>query len=351
MSIPLSQYRPVTRLKTGSHPVARAKFPVFDIHTHFGPLVIGRDYDSKYDTGKVLEGLRRHGVQRLCNLELVWGSELERLERKLAGRQGTVYTFPSVDLSGFELPGFEDSVQRAMEDYRLAGYRGIKLWKDITLYRKDSRGRHIRLDDERLACIFSAAGENGLTVLIHIADPVAFFTPFDARNEYYECLAQNPEWLFYGEEFFSFEEHMRMQEAVLKRHPGTTFIIAHTGSCSEDLGFVSRLMDSYPNMHVDIAARINELGRQPYTARKFFIDHQDRILFGTDYIAGQDPEELYPYYFRFLETFDEYFDYGPEEEAGSMGRWKIYGIGLPDDVLEKVYHLNAERLLRLSQIP
>lgn len=348
MTIHLSQYQPVSHLTTESHQVTQAKFPVIDIHTHFGPLVIGRDYENKYDTDKVMEGLRRHGVQRLCNLELVWEKELERLQRKLTGHQDVIFTFPSIDLSGFELPSFRELVYQTMETYRRSGYKGIKLWKDITLYRKDSHGEHIRLDDERLSCVFSAAGENGLIVLIHIADPKAFFTPFDEHNEYYECLAQNPEWLFFGNECFSFEEHMTMQETILKRHPDTTFIIAHTGSCSEDLGFVGRLLSQYPNMYIDIAARINELGRQPYTARKFFMEYQDRVLFGTDYIAGQDPGDLYPYYFRFLETFDEYFDYGPEQKAGSTGRWKIYGIGLSADVLEKVYHLNAERLLKLT---
>lgn len=346
--IPLSQYKPVSRLSVGSSQVIRARFPVFDIHTHFGPLVIGKEYESKYDTDKVIQGLRRHGVQKACNLELVWGDELNRLQNKLGSHRQSVFTFPSIDISGFEQAGFRDDVCRTMAAYRQAGYKGIKLWKDITLYRRDSLGRHIRLDDERLGCIFSAAGENGLAVLIHIADPKAFFTPFDAHNEYYECLAQNPEWIFYGEGFFSFEEHMAMQETLLQRHPETTFIIAHTGSCSEDLGFVGRLMSCYPNMMIDIAARINELGRQPYTARKFFMEYQDRVLFGTDYIAGQDPQDLYPYYFRFLETFDEYFDYGPQDEAGTMGRWKIYGIGLPDDVLEKVYHLNAERVLKIK---
>ena len=346
MSILLSQYHPVTQMVTGSHSVTRAKFPVYDIHTHFGPLVIGSDYAEKYDTGNVVASLREHGIQGLCNLELVWNEELKHLQEKLSGHDDFISTFPSVSLSGFEHPDFEKTVRKTLEAYQKAGYRGIKLWKDITLYRKDSLGNHIRLDDERLSCVFDAAGKNGLIVLIHIADPKAFFTPLDEQNEYHECLVQNPHWLFYGGGFFSFEEHMRMQETLLRRHSATTFIIAHVGSCSEDLEYVGNLLRQYPNMYIDIAARVNELGRQPYTARRFFLEYADRILFGTDYIAGQNPADIYPYYFRFLETFDEYFDYGPSVEAGSMGRWKIYGICLPDEVLEKVYHLNAERLLK-----
>lgn len=345
MKITLPEYQPISQLRTGTTAIRKAKFPVIDIHTHFGPLVLGKDYANRYDTGSVIGALASYGVERLCNLELVWGSDLTRMEEKLSGHNGTVMTFPSIDLSGFEHPGFAEQVDSAMAAYKKAGFKGIKLWKDITMYRRDGKGNHIRLDDGRLGCIFSSAGHHGLVVLIHIADPIAFFTPFDARNEYYECLAENPEWRFSGDEFFSFEEHMSMQEAILKNHPETTFIIAHTGSCSEDLAFVSQLLHRYPNMHIDIAARINELGRQPYTARKFFLEHADRILFGTDFIADQDPGAIYPYYFRFLETHDEYFEYGPEEDVNSMGRWRIYGIGLPDDVLEKVYQMNARRIL------
>lgn len=349
MSIQLSEFRPVTRLRAASHSVPRPKYPVFDIHTHFGPLVIGKDYPEKYDTAAVIEGLQAYGVYGVCNVELVWEEELERMRKKLTGFETFALTFPSIDLSGYEQPDFPEKVHAVMAAYARAGYLGIKLWKDITLYRKDSRGNRIRLDDRRLGCIFDSAAQFGLRVLIHIADPIAFFTPHDARNEYYECLENNPQWLFYGDGHFSFEEHMAMQETLLARHPDTVFIIAHVGSCAEDLGYVGGLLKRYPNMHIDIAARIHELGRQPVTARAFFLDYADRILFGTDYIAGQDPAEVYPYYYRFLETFDEYFDYGPEKDVGSLGRWKIYGIGLPDEVLRKVYAQNAQRLLKAAE--
>lgn len=348
MDLKLSEYRPVHQLVTPWHAVNVPRFPVIDVHTHFGPLVLGPEYEKAYDTGQVLQDLARFGVEKACNLELVWGGELERLNRKTAGQEGRLFTFPSVEVARFEEPGFEEDVRETLASYRKAGYKGIKLWKDITLYLKDKRGGRIRLDDPRLSCVFDAAGENGLIVLIHIADPKAFFTPFDGSNEYYECLVENPEWNFSGPGHFSFQEHMAMQETVLSRHPGTTFIIAHGGSCSEDLGYVAGLLDRFPNLYIDIAARINELGRQPYTARRFFIRYADRVLFGTDYAAGQDPAELYPFYYRFLETFDEYFDYAPPGSENSLGRWKIYGVGLPDDALRLIYRDNAARLLGLG---
>ena len=348
MDLRLSEYQPVSQLVTPVHEIRVPRFPVIDVHTHFGPMVLGQEYEKEYDTEQVLGNLARFGVEQVCNLELVWDGELERMNRKTAGQEGRLFTFPSVDVSRYEEPGFEEGVRRSMAAYARAGYRGVKLWKNITLYLKDSQGGHIRLDDPKLACVFDAAGENGLVVLIHIADPKAFFTPFDGRNEYYECLVESPEWDFSGPGHFSFREHMEMQEAVLSRHPGTVFVIAHCGSCSEDLGYVSGLLDRFPNLYVDIAARINGLGRQPYAARRFFLRYADRVLFGTDFIAGQDPAELYPYYYRFLETFDEYFDYAPPGSENSMGRWKIYGIGLPDDALRLVYRDNARRLLKLE---
>lgn len=346
--LPLHRYDPISRLHTQAHLVQRAKFPVIDAHTHFGPLGLGEAYAERYDAKAVVERLRTYNVCHVCNLELQWAEGLQRLQSKLEGQEAYISTFASLDVTRFEDEDFPAYADATLAAYKHLGMRGVKLWKDITLYRKDRAGRHIRLDDPRLSPVFDAAGKHGLVVVIHIADPIAFFTPLDGQNEYYECLLENPEWSFAGSEFFSFAEHMRMQENILSAHPDTTFVIAHVGSCAEDLGFVGSLLERYSNLYIDIAARINELGRQPYAARAFFLRFQDRILFGTDYMACDDPACLYPYYFRFLETMDEYFDYAPPEERYSMGRWKIYGVGLPDAALKKVYHENAERVFGLA---
>lgn len=344
----LCDFKPETMMNTPQAPLVMSGRRVIDIHTHFGPLVLGPDYASSFNTTEVVAALREYGVVAVGNPEVVWGEALNQLQDTIAGQEGFVLTLPSLDMLRFEEPGFDSYVRDTLTDYQLRGFHGIKLWKNLTLYERDSQGQRINLNDSRLACVFDIAGELGLFVLIHIADPVAFFRPMDASNEYYECLVDKPDWQFYGKGVANFEEHMAMQEALLARHPSTTFVIAHVGSCAEDLGYVGKLMDRHPNLYIDLAARINELGRQPYTARQFFIRHADRILFGTDFIADQDPAELYPYYFRFLETFDEYFDYGPPGTQNSMGRWKIYGIGLPEDVLHKVYYGNAARLLGMQ---
>jgi predicted TIM-barrel fold metal-dependent hydrolase len=184
---------------------------------------------------------------------------------------------------------------------------------------------------------------------------VAFFTPIDRFNERFEELNNHPDWSFYGQDFPSNADLLEARNRVMERHPKTQFIVLHLGNFAEDLGHVSRSMDRCPNMHVDLAARIGELGRQPRNSRQFFEKYQDRILFGTDAVPHGDetPQQvygdlLYQIYCRFLETGDEYFDYAPAA-VPPQGRWRIYGIGLPENILRKVYHDNAARLLGLGQ--
>jgi len=343
----LKDFKPKSNLVVPQHHVPKPKFPVIDIHTHFGPLVI-KDYENAYDTGKRVESLKAINIKLVCNHELLWEEDLDRLLRKIDGYQDFILTFASVDVSKLDEPDFDKYVERIFRDHKSKGVRGIKLWKNISLMMKDKSGKYIAIDDERLKPIWEASAKYDLPILIHVGDPMCFFTPPDEFNEYYDCLELFPEWSFYAPEFYRFEQLMEMQENMIANNPDTTFIIAHVGSCAENLGFVGGLLDKYKNMYIDIAARINELGRQPYTARKFFIDYQDRILFGTDYFASCDPSDIYPYYFRFLETFDEYFDYQSEKDPIPLGRWKIYGIGLEDSILEKIYYKNAQKLLKVN---
>jgi predicted TIM-barrel fold metal-dependent hydrolase len=175
--------------------------------------------------------------------------------------------------------------------------------------------------------------------MFHTADPFAFFEPIDRFNERYEELAAHPDWAFKGAKYSKYEL-MEQRNRVFARHPDTQFVGAHIGECAEDLAFVTQMLERYPNVSVDIAARIGELGRQPYTARDFFLKFADRIIFGSDLLPDVD---MYRLYYRFLETADEYFEY--PTHASRQGRWNVCGIYLPDDVLRKVYRENALRLL------
>jgi predicted TIM-barrel fold metal-dependent hydrolase len=193
-------------------------------------------------------------------------------------------------------------------------------------------------DDPRLDQVWSKAGELNIPVTIHIADPVAFFLPLDETNERWEELYEHPDWHFYGRDIPPFINLINRFLRIVERHPKTTFIGAHIMGYSENLGFVSQALDKYPNLYVDITERISELGRQPYSSRKFMMKYSDRVVFGTDTLSPKIKH--YQTNFRFLETEDEYFEYGRNQ-----GRWYIYGIHLPDDVLRKIYFENAMRII------
>jgi predicted TIM-barrel fold metal-dependent hydrolase len=197
----------------------------------------------------------------------------------------------------------------------------------------------VRIDDERFAPIFEFCGEHSFPVMFHTADPTAFFHAIDASNERYEELAAHPDWSFFSSPV-SKRQLLNQRDHVIRRHPKTTFVGAHCAELGEDLGLLGSLLDELPNLHIDFSARTPELGRQPYSARELFLKYSDRILFGTDLLPNV---EMYQLYYRFLETADEYFEY--PSHASRQGRWNIYGIFLPDDVLLKVYRENALKLL------
>ncbi|NLX70650.1 MAG: amidohydrolase [Clostridiales bacterium] len=341
----LSEYMPKSELVVEEHEVLLPKFPVIDVHTHFGSVLLGPDYEKFFDTEEVVKKFKSFGVKNIVNLDGKWGDELIRSLNKIHPHEDFIITFGSIDVTKLDDSDFESYVRKTLHESKERGIRGLKFLKDVSLVHKDKSGKYIAVDDPRLQVIWATAAELGLPVLIHIADPVAFFRPVDRFNERYEELSAHPNWSYHKPGMYTFEELLDMQENLLESNPDTTFIIAHCGSYPENLGYVARSLDRYPNMYVDIGARIAELGRQPYSARKFFIKYQDRILFATD-VSPLNP--CYPIYYRFLETWDEYFDYS-DEPIPPQGRWKIYGIGLEDEVLEKVYYKNAEKVMRITE--
>ena len=345
--LPLSQYHPRSMLVVEEHEVPRARFPAVDAHNHLGRwLSPDRSWHAP-DVGRILEVMEPCNLQTVVNLDGMWGEELEEnLDRYDRPHPGRFVTFAQADWTLLAGPDFGARMARQLEDSVRRGARGLKVWKDLGLRLRDPVGALIPVDDERLADLWEAAGELGVPVLIHVADPVAFFLPLDPSNERWEELRRHPDWHFHGPEFPPFEAVIDQFEGLIASHPRTTFIGAHVGCYAENLGWVSRMLDTYPNFHVDIAARLSELGRQPYTARGFFQRHPGRSLFGLDLRPRPD---CYLPYFRFLETEDEYFDYAPSETP-PQGRWKIYGIALPDAILKKVYHNNAARIFHIKTV-
>jgi len=221
------------------------------------------------------------------------------------------------------------------------GAQGLKIWKTLGLHARDQQGQLVAVNDKRLSPIWHTAGELNIPVLVHVADPLSYFQPVDRFNERYIELRQHPDWSFCSPAFPDFETILEQFADLVVQHPGTTFIGAHVGCYAEDLEWVGRLLDLATNYYVDISARLADLGRQPRQARQFLLKHQDRVLFGTDFYPQPD---YYPIYYRFLETADEYFDYSPEGTS-EPGSWKIYGLDLQDEVLAKIYRLNAQKVL------
>ena len=339
----LQEYRPQSRLEVAEHRVERARFPAVDAHNHLGRWLSDDGGWVVPDVEAMIGLLDGLNVDAVVNLDGGWGEELEaNLDRYDRSYPGRFATFCRVDWREAERPGFTDRLVGSLEDSASAGARGLKVWKDLGLRVRDHGGSLILPDDDRLGPLWDAAGGLGLPVLIHTADPVAFFHPLDHRNERLEELLENPDWSFHGPQFPTFGRLMEALERIVENHPMTTFIGAHVGCYAESLLWVRRMLDAYPNFHVDISARIAELGRQPRAARDLMLAHVDRVLFGTD-VFPPDPEHV-RVYFRFLETSDEYFPYSPAE-IGTQGRWNIYGLGLPGDVLRNVYSGNARRLI------
>ncbi|HKE50712.1 MAG TPA: amidohydrolase family protein [Actinomycetes bacterium] len=340
----LRDYTPVTAIRRNLTTVPHPLVPAVDIHNHVGRWLAPDGGWLVPDLTALCELMDEVGVATIVNLDGRWGDELAaNLERYDAAYPGRFATFCHVDWTALREPDPTGALISSLEQSRDAGARGWKVWKDLGLGVTDDRGQLVLPDDPRLADVFRAAGALGLPVLIHTADPVAFFAPLDARNERLEELLMNPDWWFGAPGYPSFDRLLDALEAVVASAPGTTFIGAHVGGAAEDLGRVDRMLAAYPNFHVDIGGRLAELGRQPRAARRLIVEHPDRVLFGSD--AFPPDREVYQTYWRFLETGDECFAYAPGCPIPPQGRWEISAIDLPPDVLRQVYADNARRLL------
>ena len=359
----LADFQPRSMLHVPETKVSRSRYPVIDIHTHLSFAAktengVGIGEEMKYlaTAGALLPLMDRKNIRMMVNLTGGAGKGLEETIRKFQQPYPERFiTFTEPWWERTNQAGYSrfqaDEIVRAQQ----AGARGLKILKTLGLYLREgiSKGPLVKIDDARFDAMWETCGSLGMPVGIHVSDPEAFFLPIDRFNERFEELNNHPDWSFYGADFPSNAELLEARNRVLARHPKTQFIVLHVGNDAENLPYVSECMDRFPNMHVELGARIGELGRQPRMARKFFEKYQDRILFGTDAVPqGTDTpqqifiDELYEIYYRFLETEDEYFDYAPAQ-VPPQGRWRIYGLGLPDGILKKVYYENAARLLRL----
>jgi predicted TIM-barrel fold metal-dependent hydrolase len=359
----LSQYEPRSMLCVHESRVERSKFPNIDFHTHISGstksekgVELSPDREYLGTAQELLAVMDRKNIRAMVNLtggyEHGLVEAVAKYDRAFPGR---FYTFTEPSYSRFKEPNYPALQAQGIERAHREGARGLKILKTLGLYLRENitSGSLVKIDDARFDPMWDACGQLNIPVAIHISDPIAFFTPTDRFNERYEELNNHPDWSFYGGDFPSNAELIAARNRMIARHPNTQFVTLHVGNFSEDLQDVGENLDRFPNMSVDIAARVGELGRQPVTSRKFFDKYQDRSLFATDATPHGDEypqqvfnDQLYEIYYRFLETNDEYFDYAPAK-IPPQGRWRIYGIDLSDSILRKVYFENAARLLRL----
>ena len=334
----LRDFKPESMLHAQTHLPQRAKFPVIDVHNHVNDAL--RNIDEQHvPPAELVQMMDRLNVKTIVILTGLWGEKLQAVvDEMLKPYPGRFMVFTMIDWSRIDDPDFSRAMVQQIDDSVRRGARGLKLLKDFGLGVRDKTGKLVRVDDPRLDPVWEECGRLGIPVFIHTGDPEAFFHPVNATNERYEELIEHPDWSFFGPQFPSLQSLLEARNRVFARHPRTTFVSLHMG-WPENLDWVADMLDRYPNVYVEFGARETELGRQPRRTRKLFIDYQDRVLFGTD--LHPEPA-LYQNYFRWLETADEYF---PPYDTG-QGRWNIYGLDLPDTVLEKIYHVNAETLFR-----
>jgi predicted TIM-barrel fold metal-dependent hydrolase len=342
-----------TYLATKDSAPEKAAFPVIDAHNHlWGRL------DKIPDIVKTMDEC---GVSMYCDL-----TANMRFEMRDGG-----YVFMPADINGFlraaepfknrlycfttatfardtreplfdDINSFAEETAAVLEADVKAGAKGLKILKELGLKYKDSSGSLVKLDDKGLDPVWSAAARLGVPVLIHQADPDGFFDPVTKENEHYETLLKYPSWSFADPKFPRKDELIARRNAMIKRHPGTIFILPHIANSAENLGRAAKVLDDCPNVYIDFSARIDELGRQPYSARDFLIKYQDRVLFGSDLRASP---EMYRCFFRFLETFDEWFQPPDYDGSFARARWNIHGLGLPEKVLRKIYRGNALKIM------
>ncbi len=344
-------------LVTDSTTITKAAFPVIDAHNHLW---------GNWQVDRVLSAMDEVGVISYCDLTgnvriefsdggyvISPGKISDFLENCATKYPGKFYCFTMSNFAeSVKKPLFTDSKRfvdeciETLNSHVQQGAKGLKILKELGLHYQDSSGKLINCNDTRLSPIWEEAARLKIPVLIHQADPAGFFDEVTPENEHYESLIKYPSWSFADKKYPRKIELLHRRDDLIRQHPDTTFILPHLANCAENISYVSDLLDDNSNVYIDFSARLDELGRQPYTTRELFIKHQDRIVFGADMPANLAcSAEMYRTYFRFLETYDESF-YSPDYDGTfNRSRWPICGIGLPKEVLKKIYYENILKII------
>jgi len=325
------KYNPPSTLVVPEHKVTRAKFPFIDVHNHqFGM--------PDMDLNVLIRAMDQLNMQVMVNLSGQTGDRIKKSVNNIRTNFPKRFlVFANVNFQGVGSDGWGEKAAQQLEEDVRNGASGLKIYKSLGFSVTDVSGKRVPVDDPRLDPVWKKAGELRIPVLIHTADPKPFWQPMDEKNERWLELATHPNRKKDDTNPAPWDTLIAEQHRLFKKHKGTTFIAAHFGWYPNDLAHLGALLDEMPNVMVEFGAIIAELGRQPKMSKWFFTKYQDRILFGKD---SWVPDE-YATYFRVLETEDEYFPYHKKYHAF----WAMYGMGLPDDILKKIYYKNALRII------
>jgi len=330
-SLTIEEYQPKSTLVVKEHKIERAKFPFIDIHSHHWEVT------PEY-VDKLVKEMDSINLQVLVNLSGGTGEHLKHTLAVMKGRYPDRFVvFANMSFDDLNTPGFGKRQAERLEQDVKNGARGLKIFKNFGMDLKYANGERVHVDDSEFDSVFEKCADLKIPVLIHVAEPSAFFDPWDKTNERWLELKEFPQRARPPAKYPPFETLMAERNHLFAKHPRTNFIAAHLAFHGNDLERLGKLFDTYPNVNVDIAAVLAELGRQPYSAHDFLVKYQDRVLMGKDIYDVNE----YKWYFRALETRDEYFEYYRKRHAF----WRIYGFQLPDEVLKKVYYKNALRLV------
>lgn len=330
-TLTIEEYEPKSTLVTKEHKVERAKFSFVDVHSH-------HSNPKPEEVDKLVREMDSMNMRVMVNLSGGTGEQLRQTVAVMKGRYPDRFVvFANLDFNDINEPGYGKRAAARLEQDVKNGAQGLKIFKNYGMDVKYRDGRRVHVDDPEFDPVWAKCGELGIPVLIHIAEPAVFFEPIDRFNERWLELKQFPNRARPPERYPTFETLMTERNHLFAKHPKTNFIVAHLGWHGNDLERLGKLFDTYPNVYVDNAAVLAELGRQPYSSHDFHIKYQDRILFGKDIYEVSE----YKMYFRILETRDEYVEYYRKRHAF----WRIYGFDLPDEVLKKVYYKNALKLI------
>ena len=345
-SLPLVDWHPRAQLELPETAVRRSLVPAIDVHNHLGRWLSDGEWMID-DVDALIATMDECNIQAIVNLDGMWGDEVTaNVQRYDEAYPGRFLTFCQLDWAVLAQPDGVARLTASLDDSARRGARGVKIWKNLGLTIRDDDGALILPDDARVIEVVAHAGDLGLPVLIHTADPKAFFEPLDEHNERLDELLQVEEWWFGDPAVHpTFDRLLDAHAALVAACPGTRFIGAHAGCAAEDLDRVERMLDASPNYTIDIGGRMAELGRQPRRFRQLIARHPDRVLFGTDIYPAT--AEQFRLHFRFLETADEAFEYDPGSEVPPQGRWTVSALDLDEDALAGIYRDNAARVLGL----